>query len=254
MNFCLTTAFTNWVRALRTRLSRAGGSTARRYVSLDAGYREHLSFRGPNQELVYAVSVGTVNTPDYNPLRPCTDVEFPAADRVFTPLGASQAAQAGNLTAGRSFAPLSPGVAAQAGDLDVLRGLRDLFATDPDGQYYIDLYYAHAPETGALGAADPALLWEAYLILQNFLPGFGALISGQGDQVIIPQSMVDEANALADELMAAGSPALDAAIAAERARYGGLQDFVGLTFNEALGLMGIEPPRVVVLPLITASP
>ena len=105
------------------------------------------------------------------------------------------------------------------GDLDVLRAARDLFATDPDGQAYISLYYTHAVETGALAVADPDLADEAYDLLQDFLPGLSALVSGQGHAFIIHPELVDRTNHLADALSAAGSPALAAAIAAERAKY-----------------------------------
>jgi hypothetical protein len=164
-------------------------------------------------------------------LRPCTELDF------IPPLVSGRALR------GAPESRAGTGPAAEAApDLDILRGLRDLFATDPDGLRYVDLYYQHAAETGAIGLADPGLLWFAYLTLQDFLPGFEKVVAGHGDQVAITQAMVDQANHLADRLVAAGSPALGAAIDQERAAYDGLQDFVGLTFSEATELIGVPAP------------
>jgi len=134
--------------------------------------------------------------------------------------------------------------AAQLDDLDTLRALRDLFALSPGGQHYISLYYTQAAETGMIGIANPALAWDTYRTLQNFLPGAQALLAGQGDQVTITPEMVDQANDIFDRLSAAGTPALQAAIASERAKYNHLQAFAGKSFAEAAALIGVASYRV----------
>jgi hypothetical protein len=215
----------------------SGGPTQRRYVALDvSNYRLHATYAGADGELVYAISRRTLSLMGYNPLQPCLEDPSQALARL--------------AAAPRVFAPLASAAVAAASDLDVLRAARDLFATDPDGQAYIALYYAHAAETGALAVADPGLAREAYDLLQDFLPGIEALVSARGNQITISQSMVDRANHLADALASAGSPALGSAIAAERAKYNNLQAFVGLSFEQAAALMGLPPPLRVYLPVV----
>lgn len=84
-----------------------------------------------------------------------------------------------------------------------------------------------------------ALLWDTYRTLQNFVPGFQALAAGRGDSLVITPDMVDQANNIADRLVAAGSPALGAAINTERGKYNYLQAFAGKTFAQAATLLGI---------------
>jgi hypothetical protein len=129
------------------------------------------------------------------------------------------------------------------------RALRDLFALSPGGQHYIRLYYQFAFQTGSLAVANPALAWDAYRTLQNFMPGFQALVAGQGNQIVITQAMVDQGNDIADRLAAADSPSLGDAITLERAKYNHLQVFVGKTFVQAAGLLGVANNSVF-LPLV----
>lgn len=211
----------------------SGGSFPRRYVSLAAsGNRLHVIYRnGQNDELVYAQSTSTVKTINYNPLQPCTDrPEQSAAVRY------KDAALHPFSVRVPSAAPMS--------DLDILRGLRDLFATDPDGQHYIDLYYEHAAETGAIGIKDPSLMLDTYSTLQKFLPGFEALIAGHGDELVIGQELIDATNNIFDRIVAAGSPALGEAIEQERGKFHHLQDFVGLSFAQSSNLVGVPAPTI----------
>jgi hypothetical protein len=55
--------------------------------------------------------------------------------------------------------------------------------------------------------------------------------------------MVAHVNRVFDRLEEKGSPALRATLQTERARYHGLQDFVGRTFAEWGELLGISAPR-----------
>ena len=208
-------------------------------VALRAQQRDHLAFSLPAGGIVYAFRAATLPYDlDYNPLQPCVE---PAPD---TARYGQALAQVRSLVSASG-----PAAAAQLSDLDTLRALRDLFALSPGGQLYINLYYTYAAQTGLLGVADPALAWDTYRTLQNFLPGAQALLAGQGDQVTVTPAMVDQANDIFDRLSAAGSPALQSAIATERAKYNHLQAFSGKTFAEAAALIGVSTNRIY-LPVI----
>ena len=205
-------------------------------VSSQAQERDHIAFSQPAAGVVYAFHSATLPYSLYfNPLQPCVD----AAPPDFATLG-------GTLAQVRA---LSPADLSQVDDLTTLRALRDLFALSPAGQYYIDLYYQYAPETGRLALGNPSLLWDAYRTLQNFVPGFQALVAGRGNQIVITQAMVDQVNGNADRLVAAGSSALGAAINTERAKHNHLQAFVGQTFQAAANVLGV-PVNAIYLPLV----
>ena len=203
-------------------------------VALRIQQRDHLAFSLPGGGIDYAARAATLPYDlDYNPLQPC--VEPAPDDAAYGPaLARVQALVSAHGSA----------AAAQLDDLDTLRALRDLFALSPGGQHYISLYYTQAAETGMIGIANPALAWDTYRTLQNFLPGAQALLAGQGDQVTITPEMVDQANDIFDRLSAAGTPALQAAIASERAKYTHLQAFAGKSFAEAAALIGVASYRV----------
>jgi hypothetical protein len=129
--------------------------------------------------------------------------------------------------------------------------LHALFATSAGGNHYIIAYAQYGAEMGQIGLQDPALLWDAYGTLQNFLPGLEALVTGQGDQFVVTQGMVDDALDIWQRLAAAGSPPLAATINGELAQYNNLQDFVGLTFAEWALAIGVNPtPERVYLPVV----
>lgn len=219
----------SWV----TTTVEAESATALDHLGLSVGGgRVHLTYTRDNFELIHAVSGSTLGALYYNPLQPCTDT--PDTPARFAEWSAA-------------FTPPSP-TTPRLDDLEVLRVLRDLFATTPGGQHFIDLYYAHAAETGALALADPTLALQAHSLLQDFLPGFEALVRGHGAEATVTPEMVTRAGALLDALAAAGSPALAADLATERARFNQLQDFEGVSFATAAELLGVTPPTVVNLP------
>lgn len=76
------------------------------------------------------------------------------------------------------------------------------------------------------------------------------LLSGQGRHYVLTPEMVDGINAGLDRLSTAGSPGLQSAIAAERARTHNLQDFVDRNFDQALETLGVTPPSVIFLPVV----
>ena len=213
-----------------TTVESGGGATLDHLGLSVGGGRVHLTYTRNGTVMVHAVSLATNADLYYNPLQPC--VNNPILPASYGDWAAA-------------FALPSP--TASLDDLETLRLLRDLFATTPEGQHFIDLYYAHGAETGALALADPSLALDAYQVMQNFLPGFEALVRGRGGDVHVTAGMITQANALLDKLAAAGSSELAAALASERARFHELTDFDGLSFAEASNLLGVTPPALVYL-------
>jgi hypothetical protein len=201
-------------------------------VSLTRDTRLHLAYLHATNGLQYAFRTATLTVNStlppslftgYNPLDPCHE----------------EPADGSHLFTGRAT-PIS-----QVGPLDddaIFDAMTHVFSSSAGGQYYMNLYNQHGSEMGQLGLDDPALLWDAYGTLQNFLPGLEALLTGLGDEHIVTQAMVDDALHVWQQLAAAGSPALAAAINAELAKYNNLQDFVGLTFDEWALAIGVNPP------------
>jgi hypothetical protein len=148
--------------------------------------------------------------------------------------------------------PQAP-AALPGGDFAVFDRMTDLFAATPGGGRYVDLYLTHAPEMGQLTLADPALLWDSYRTLRDFMPGLEALVTGDGDSIVVTQQMADDALDIWRRLAAAGSPALAQTINEELAASNDLQDFVGMTFDEWAEAIGVQPPQggALFLPLVT---
>jgi hypothetical protein len=181
----------------------------------------------------------------YNPLDACKAVlSFLLSDSLASP--DNDLVQPGASI--RSASAVGPPAAGD--DLALFESLAGVFGGSAGGQYYIGLYAQHGSEMGMLGLADPALLWDAFGTLQNFLPGLQALVSGRGDQVLVTQDMVDDALDIWQRLAAAGSTPLADTINGELAKYNNLDDFVGLTFDQWARAIGVEPPEFVYLPVI----
>jgi hypothetical protein len=128
------------------------------------------------------------------------------------------------------------------GDDTVFQGITGLFNATPTGQNYIGLYLDHAAEMGQIGLNDPQLMWDGYGTLQNFLPGLEALVTGDGDQIVVTQEMVDDALNIWTRITAVAGPELTAVINGELAQSNNLQDFVGLSFDEWAIAIGVNPP------------
>ena len=108
---------------------------------------------------------------------------------------------------------------------------------------------------GAIGLDDPELLWDAYGTLQNFIPGLEALVTGNGDEFLISQAMVDDALDIWQRIAAGASPQLASVINTELARYNNLQDFVAMSYDEWAITLGVEfPPESIYLPMIANGP
>jgi hypothetical protein len=127
-------------------------------------------------------------------------------------------------------------------DGGIFEGMAMLFNQTTGGQNYIDLYLDHAPEMGQIGLNDPQLMWDGYGTLQNFMPGLEGLVTGNGDQFVVTQEMVDDALDIWTRIAAVAGPELANVINSELAQYNNLQDFVGLSFDEWAIAIGVNPP------------
>jgi hypothetical protein len=104
--------------------------------------------------------------------------------------------------------------------LATLYRVRDeLLHQTPAGYHYIDLYYAHTGRISYLLAKDATLRAQAGDLLRAVVPGLSALVNGYGDQVVITPAMIDQLQALLEELAQADARGtLTQAIAVEESR------------------------------------
>lgn len=119
-------------------------------------------------------------------------------------------------------------------DLGLFYRVRDeILAETPEGRRLIELFYQHDPEILSLLLAGPALWEEGEATLLLWEPNLQALLDGQGQNAVITAEQVQAMQSFLDHLSAASSPGLQQVIAEEQARLGALEDFVGLTMDEA---------------------
>jgi hypothetical protein len=91
--------------------------------------------------------------------------------------------------------------------------------------------------------ADIDLNWDAYLALENCMPGIEALVRGHGNEVVITQDLVDQLLDIWLRLKAAASPEMAADIQAELDQYNQLQDFVDTSFDTWAKSIGVIVPE-----------
>ncbi len=196
----------------------------RRHIAYGASDGLHLAFTAetPNANL------GAASFPPYNPLVPDVKCE----------LGTGNGASASAATRRPLLA-----LAVSLTDFDVFEGLTAVFSGTTGGQYYIDQYRQHAAELRQIALSDLGLMWDAYQVLQNFMPGLEALVTGNGDSVIVTQEMADQATGIWQRLAAAASPDLAGLIDYELVRHNDLQDFVGQSFQEWFVEISADPPQ-----------
>jgi hypothetical protein len=116
--------------------------------------------------------------------------------------------------------------------------VRDQFmALTPDGQHYVDLYYAHAAEIQSLMYSDLGVQEIGLAALESWEPNLQALVEGEGDSAVITNDQVTLVDSFLNSLSSLANPQLVETIAVERNRLPPLQDFVGLTMNEARDLV-----------------
>jgi hypothetical protein len=121
----------------------------------------------------------------------------------------------------------------------------------PQWQYYTDLFGFYSPEMTEIIARHPMLLWDSLEMLHGFTPGALALAGGNGDQVVVTQTLVDDTIGLFAGVASHASPDLQQAIQRELAVLD-LPSFVGLNMNEAWEtLVARVPAEQKFLPSIT---
>ncbi len=130
--------------------------------------------------------------------------------------------------------------------------LTTLFEQTSQGIAFINLYAQHDHELGTLLVSDPALAWDSYRTLHNFMPGLEALVDGRGHEAPITQEMVNQALDIWQRLAAKASSELAGVINQKLAETNNLQIYVGKDFNYwafSLGVdVGVAPN--IYLPLI----
>jgi hypothetical protein len=82
-----------------------------------------------------------------------------------------------------------------------------------------------------------ALRGEALTLLTLWQPNLQALVNGNGASATITARQAQALDSFLDTLAAAGSPALQQMIATERAALPPLPTFVGMTMEEARGVV-----------------
>jgi hypothetical protein len=119
-------------------------------------------------------------------------------------------------------------------DALLLHRLRDrVFAHTRGGSRAIDLYYEHSADITSAAVTTPSLITSGLDSLSQWLPLVQSLVSGQGGQAVVTSTQIDGLNAFLDDLRAAASETLGAAIDRERPRLA-LASWIGVTMDQAL--------------------
>lgn len=131
--------------------------------------------------------------------------------------------------------------------------LRDeVLALSSAGQHYRDLYYAHDAELQSLILGDAMLRQQTLSAIQQWEPHLEALVKGEGDTVTISSTHVNAFSSLLFNLSQVASPELQQVIDKELANMEPLNEYVGLTMNEAAEKLALElPNNTIYLPFIT---
>jgi hypothetical protein len=120
--------------------------------------------------------------------------------------------------------------------------LEALMRSTTEGTRLADLYRKHTFEVVNVLNANPALTDEMANVLLDFESAILALMSGQGDTVVLPQTLIDGLAGVWNQLKALAGPELQAALQAEQDRLHGFQDLVGKTMAQTAGLNGVAAP------------
>ncbi len=125
-------------------------------------------------------------------------------------------------------------------DGQVMGLMTERFRQSSGGPRYLALATQHAQEMALIARGDPSLLWDGHRVMQNFMPGLEAWVSGRGDKFTVTQQMVDDARDIWQRIAAQAGPDLSAAINAELAATNNLQNFVGDSFDQWAAEIGVE--------------
>jgi hypothetical protein len=135
-------------------------------------------------------------------------------------------------------------------DLALVYRVRDeVMKPTPDGWRYVDMYYNTTPEILKILLVDnPDLGDDAVATVELWQDNLRNLVDGDGSAKIT-QAQVDAIDSFLTALSAAASPELQQIIADERARLGSLDDYVGLSVEDAKRKAIGEP--VIYMPMLT---
>lgn len=126
--------------------------------------------------------------------------------------------------------------AAQEGDeidLSLLYDVRDrVLKPTIEGRRFVEMYYTTNPEILVKTFTDETLRAEALAGVQLWQDPLRSLVDGDGSAVIT-HAQVDALQGYLDHLSTAASPQLQQVIATELARLGPLDDYVGMTIQDA---------------------
>lgn len=119
-----------------------------------------------------------------------------------------------------------------AGDASTMARMQGLFATTEAGRYYLGLFRTHSDEIVRITLDDPVQFAQRWRTWQDLLPGFRALVDGDGGNERFTPERIAAARDVMEGWRDAGSPALRDAVDAELARLDDLEVFAGMTFAE----------------------
>lgn len=111
----------------------------------------------------------------------------------------------------------------------------EILAGSSNGQHLTNLYYTHSPKIITLVLSNTTVMSQALQTIQIWEPNLEALVEGQGDSAIITAAHIQTMDDFLQTLSALGSPALQAAIAEERASLPDMSTFVGMSMAQARG-------------------
>ena len=114
----------------------------------------------------------------------------------------------------------------------MLRVEAEIMQKTPAGRHYDSLFWKHSRELANLIETTPGKTEELIEGNRLFIPGFEALLDGNGETVHITSEQVETLKAQLDWFYSKGSPALQEDMQRELQRLS-LDHFVGMTMTEA---------------------
>lgn len=121
------------------------------------------------------------------------------------------------------------------------RAWNEILASTPAGQYYEAVFAKYDNEIDLLLSRDPVHVMMFWLVAEKFVPGLEAMLDGKGDTVKITEEQIQSMEEAMEWLASMGSEPLRNDIQAELQRFP-LEQFVGMTMNEALDYLNANLP------------
>lgn len=150
--------------------------------------------------------------------------------------------------------------------IGLIQAIKDLLANSPGGERYLQLYREHIGEVLLLAAINPNVRQKALNVAGHFIKpapgdgsiqpaadtealadvydgfaqGFASLLVNEGDEFVVTQVMLDDANSLRIALEDSGSEGLRADLQEVATELNNGQDFFGITFAQMATLSGVD--------------